>query len=218
MKKNLTELVFILDRSGSMQSLASDTIGGFNSMIETQKKESGEAYVTTVLFDHDYELLHDHINIEDINPITSSEYYARGSTGLLDAVGRTINAIGNRLSATPEDERPDKVIFVINTDGYENCSREFTKKQIKEMIEHQQSKYSWVFMFLGANIDAASEAGGLGIASSHSHNYAYTSEGISSAYSSVDAALCSIRSLDSDFMCAASVDGAISKAFDGIEL
>lgn len=218
MKKNLTELVFILDRSGSMQSLASDTIGGFNSMIETQKKEPGEAYVTTVLFDHDYELLHDHINIEDINPITSNEYYARGSTGLLDAVGRTINAIGNRLSATPEDERPDKVIFVINTDGYENCSREFTKKQIKEMIEHQQNKYSWVFMFLGANIDAASEAGGLGIASSRSHNYAYTSGGISSAYSSVDAALCSIRSLDSDFMCAASVDSAISKAFDGIEL
>lgn len=216
MKKNLTELVFILDRSGSMQSLTTDTIGGFNSMIESQKKEPGEAYVTTVLFDHDYELLHDHVNIVDINPITDREYYARGSTALLDAMGRAINSIGNRLCATPEDERPDKVIFVINTDGYENCSREFTKQQIKEMVEHQQSKYSWVFMFLGANMDAVGEAGGLGINASHSHTYSYNSAGISSLYTSVDAALSSVRAIDSEYMCACTVDAAISKSLDGI--
>ena len=149
MKKNLTELVFIIDRSGSMYNLVNDTIGGYNSMIENQKKEQGDAYVTTVLFDDNYELLHDHINLKEIKPITDKEYYTRGSTALLDAVGKTINSIGVRLNNTPEDERPDKVIFVITTDGYENASRKFTKTQIKDMIEHQQNKYSWTFIFLG---------------------------------------------------------------------
>lgn len=123
MKKNLTELVFILDRSGSMYSLVSDTIGGFNAMIENQKKEPGEAYVTTVLFNDYYELLHDHINIREIYPIIDEEYYVRGCTALLDAIGKTINSIGARLNDTPENERPDKVIFVIMTDGYENASK-----------------------------------------------------------------------------------------------
>lgn len=189
MKKNLTEMVFILDRSGSMHSLTDDTIGGFNSMIEKQKKEEGEAYVTTVLFNSKHKLLHDHVNIKDIEPITNKEYSASGNTALLDAVGDTINSIGNRLNNTPEDERPEKVIFVITTDGQENASREFTKNTIKEMIEHQQEKYSWLFIFLGANIDAVGEASNLGINTQYARNYTANSVGTDALYASVSNAI-----------------------------
>lgn len=198
MKKNLTEMVFILDRSGSMMSLTEDTIGGFNSMIENQKKEEGEAFVTTVLFDDQYELLHDHININDIQPITNNEYYARGMTALLDAVGKTINSVGNRLNATPEDERPDKVIFVITTDGMENASREFAKSKVKEMIEHQQSKYSWTFMFLGANMDAVGEAESLGINTDFARTYTADTWGTQSVYTAMSCAVSCARSADFD--------------------
>lgn len=193
MKKNLTELVFILDRSGSMYSLVSDTIGGFNAMIENQKKEPGEAYVTTVLFNDYYELLHDHINIREIYPIIDEEYYVRGCTALLDAIGKTINSIGARLNDTPENERPDKVIFVIMTDGYENASKEFTKLQVKEMVEHQQNKYSWTFMFLGADIDAVGEAESLGINSDFAKSYTHTSVGTQSVYNAVSKAVACLR-------------------------
>lgn len=193
MKKNLTELVFILDRSGSMFNLVSDTIGGFNSMIESQKKEPGEAYVTTVLFDDYYELLHDHINLREIHPITDEEYYVRGCTALLDAIGKTINSIGARLNDTPEDERPDKVIFVIMTDGYENKSKEFTKSQVKEMVEHQQNKYSWTFMFLGSDIDAVAEAKSLGINSDFARSHTHTSVGTQSVYNAVSNAVIYLR-------------------------
>lgn len=196
MKKGLTEMVFILDRSGSMNHLTDDTIGGFNSMIEQQKKEDGEAFVTTVLFDDEYELLHDHVNITEIAPITRKDYYARGATALLDAVGKTINSVGQRLGNTPEEERPEKVIFVITTDGYENASREFTRAKVKEMIEHQQNKYSWVFMFLGANMDAVAEAGGLGIQSAYSKTYTASDIGTTSVYASTAKALSSLRSID----------------------
>lgn len=192
-KKNLTELVFILDRSGSMFNLVSDTIGGFNSMIESQKKEPGEAYVTTVLFDDYYELLHDHINLREIHPITDEEYYVRGCTALLDAIGKTINSIGARLNDTPEDERPDKVIFVIMTDGYENKSKEFTKSQVKEMVEHQQNKYSWTFMFLGSDIDAVAEAKSLGINSDFARSHTHTSVGTQSVYNAVSNAVIYLR-------------------------
>lgn len=198
MKKNLTEMIFILDRSGSMDRLTDDTIGGFNSMIESQKNEPGEAYVTTVLFDDEYELLHDHVNIQDIKPITRNEYFARGWTALLDAVGKTINSVGNRLSNTPEEERPEKVIFVITTDGMENASREFAKSKVKEMIEHQQSKYSWVFMFLGANMDAVSEASSLGINTDFARTYTASDLGTKSVYTTLDCAMASIRSIDLD--------------------
>lgn len=198
MKQNLTEMVFILDRSGSMQNLTSDTIGGFNSMIEQQKKETGEAFVTTVLFDDSYKLLHDHVNIQDIKPITEKEYYARGRTALLDAVGKTIDSIGNRLSNTPEDERPDKVIFVITTDGFENASVEFDKKTIKDMIEHQQSKYSWTFMFLGANMDAVDEATSLGIKSDFARTYTANTWGTQSVYNSVSTVLSYARDTSFD--------------------
>ena len=198
MKKNLTEMVFILDRSGSMGHLVDDTIGGFNSMIEKQKKEIGEAFVTTILFDDRYEVLHNHVDINDIVPITRKEYYALGSTALLDAIGKTINDIGYRLSETPEEERPEKVIFTIITDGYENASREFTKSKIKEMIEHQQSKYSWVFMFIGANMDAVSEASTYGINSAFAATYTASAQGTSSVYTAVDDSICCLRGMSLD--------------------
>lgn len=205
MKKNLTEMVFILDRSGSMYSLTEDTIGGFNSMIDSQKKETGEAYVTTALFDDQYELLHDHVNIKEIKPITNAEYYARGNTALLDAIGKTINSIGSRLSATPEDERPDKVIFVITTDGMENASFEFDKKTVKEMIEHQQNKYSWVFMFLGTNMDAVSEAASYGINTDFARTYTASAQGTSSLYSAVAHTMACMMSDDFDIKACDSV-------------
>ena len=205
MKKDLTEVVFILDKSGSMSGLEKDTIGGFNSMIENQKNEEGEAYVTTVLFDDQYEVLHDHANIQKIEPITNKEYYARGTTALLDAIGKTINSIGNRLSGTPEDERPDKVIFVITTDGFENASKEFDKKTVKEMIEHQQDKYSWTFMFLGANMDAVGEAASLGINTDFAKTYTANSIGTQSVYTSMAKAMSCARSVDFDIKACNSV-------------
>ena len=140
MKKNLTEIVFILDKSGSMSNLTNDTIGGFNSMIEQQKNEDGEAYVTTVLFSENHFMLHDHVNIKDIKPMTHADYMAYGMTALLDAVGTTINSIGERLANTPEEERPEKVIFVITTDGFENSSKEFTREKIKESSQKAYDK------------------------------------------------------------------------------
>ncbi|MDD2496753.1 MAG: VWA domain-containing protein [Desulfitobacteriaceae bacterium] len=177
MKKGLTELVFILDRSGSMSGLESDTIGGYNGMLEKQKKDPGEAVITTVLFDDRYELLHDRINLRGIAPITDKEYYVRGSTALLDAVGITINKIGNALKHTVEDERPEHVMFVITTDGMENASREFSYEKIRRMIEHQKSKYGWEFIFLGANIDAIATAERFGIEEDRAANYNADSEG-----------------------------------------
>jgi len=146
MKKGLTELVFILDRSGSMSGLEKDTIGGYNSLLKKQKKEPGEATITTVLFDDHYELLHDRINLKGISPITDKEYFVRGSTALLDAIGRTIDKIGNAQKHTAEDERAEKVMFVITTDGMENASREYRYDKIKAMIEHQKEKYRWEFL------------------------------------------------------------------------
>ena len=218
MKKNLTELVFILDRSGSMYNLVSDTIGGYNSMIERQKKEPGDAYVTTVLFDDNYELLHDHINLKEIKPITDKEYYTRGCTALLDAVGKTINSIGERLNNTPEDERPDKVIFVITTDGYENASGEFTKTQIKDMIEHQQNKYSWTFIFLGSNMDAVSEARNLGINTDFARTYTANEIGTASVYKSISNAVNTMRGVDFDMQCINSTSyTTVMAALDQVE-
>lgn len=177
MKKGLTELVFILDRSGSMNGLENDTIGGYNSLLEKQKKGSGEAVITTVLFDDQYELLHDRINLRGIEPITDKEYYVRGMTALLDAVGKTISKIGNAQKHTSEDERAENVMFVITTDGMENASREFSYEKVKEMIEHQKNKYGWEFIFLGANIDAAATAERFGISKDRASNYNADSDG-----------------------------------------
>lgn len=154
--------------------------------------------MTTVLFDDQYELLHDHVNIKEIRPITNNEYSARGTTAMFDAIGKTINSIGIRLNNTPEEERPDKVIFVITTDGYENSSKEFTRSQIKKMIEHQRTKYSWTFMFLGANIDAVSEADSLGINTDFAKTYTANSIGTQSVYQSVTCAMSAARGVDSN--------------------
>lgn len=183
MRENLTEMVFVLDRSGSMSGLAADTIGGFNELIEKQKKIEGDAYVTTVLFDHEYEVLHDHVALEEVAPLTDKEYFARGSTALLDAVGRTIDAVGARLAATAEEERPEHVVFVITTDGMENSSREYTAQRVRGMIEHQQQKYSWQFVFLGANMDAVSEARKLGISAKYAADFTPSHSGVRKMYS-----------------------------------
>jgi len=178
MKTNLTELVFILDRSGSMGGLESDTIGGFNSMLAKQQAEPGDCRITTVLFDNEYEVLHDRIDIKAVSPITEREYFVRGSTALLDAVGKTINKIGGVQKNTAEEYRAAKVLFIITTDGMENASREYTYDQIKTLIERQKSDYGWEFIFLGANIDAASVAGRFGIDKSRAQNFHNDSEGI----------------------------------------
>lgn len=163
MKKNLTEIVFILDRSGSMAGLEDDTIGGFNAMIEKQKREPGEALVSTVLFDNDCEVIHDRIAVQKIVPLTRNEYYVRGCTALLDAVGGAIHHIGNVHKYAREEDRPEKTLFVITTDGMENASRKYSYDRLKAMIERQKGKYGWEFLFLGANIDAAKEAARFGI-------------------------------------------------------
>jgi len=183
MKKNLTELVFILDRSGSMCGLESDTIGGFNSMLKKQQAEPGECRITTVLFDDEYEILHDRIDLEAVGPLTESEYFVRGSTALLDAVGKTIRKIINVRKRTAPDYRAEKVLFVITTDGMENASRNFSYSQIKSLIKQQKSRYGWEFVFLGADIDAVDVADRIGIGRNRAQNYRKDSDGIALNYS-----------------------------------
>ena len=193
MKKNLTEIVFILDRSGSMAGLEDDTIGGFNAMIEKQRKEASEALVSTVLFDHETEVIHDRVDIHRIEPITRKEYYVRGSTALLDAVGGAIHHIGNVHKYAREEDRPEKMLFVITTDGMENASRKYTYDRLKTMIERQKEKYGWEFLFLGANIDAAREAARFGISADRTANYHADSEGTAVIYEAVSEAVCNVR-------------------------
>lgn len=163
MKKGLTEIVFILDRSGSMGGLENDTIGGYNSMIEKQKNEEGEAIISTVLFDHESEILHDRVPLAKIEPITEKEYFVRGSTALLDAVGGAIHHIGNIHKYARDEDVPEKTLFIITTDGMENCSREYSYNKVKKMVERQKEKYHWEFIFLGANIDAVNVANKFGV-------------------------------------------------------
>ena len=193
MKKNLTEIVFILDRSGSMAGLEDDTIGGFNAMIEKQKQEPGKALVSTVLFDNESEVIHDRVNIQEIEPMTRKEYYVRGCTALLDAVGSAIHHIGNVHKYAREEDRPEKMLFVITTDGMENASRKYTYDRLKTMIERQKEKYGWEFLFLGANIDAAREAARFGISADRTANYHADSEGTAVIYEAVSEAVCNVR-------------------------
>ena len=193
MHTNLTELVFILDRSGSMEGLEGDTIGGFNAMIEKQKKEVGKAIVSTVLFDNEREVIHDRVDLQDIRPMTREEYYVRGCTALLDAVGHAISHIGNvHKYARPED-RPQKTLFVITTDGMENASRDYSYDRLKTMIERQKEKYGWEFIFLGANIDAVKEAARFGIRAECTANYHADSAGTTLVYGAVNDAICHVR-------------------------
>ena len=193
MKKGLTELVFILDRSGSMNGLEGDTIGGYNSMLEKQKEEVGEAIITTVLFDNEYELLHDRVNLKDIEPITNKEYYVRGTTALLDAIGLTINKCVNLQKNTKKDKLAEHILFVIITDGFENSSREFDYEKVRKMIEHQKNKHSWEFIFLGANIDAISTAERFGISKDRASNYKADSDGVTLNYEVIGETISEVR-------------------------
>ena len=193
MKKNLTELVFILDRSGSMAGLERDTIGGFNAMIEKQKREQGEAIVSTVIFDNVSEVIHDRVPLERIKPMTERDYYVRGCTALLDAIGGAIHHIGNVHKYAREEDRPEKTLFVITTDGMENASRKYSYGRLKEMIERQKEKYGWEFLFLGANIDAAKEAARFGITADRAANYHADSVGTGVIYESVSEAITQVR-------------------------
>ena len=193
MKNNITELVFILDRSGSMAGLESDTIGGFNAMIEKQKKQNGECYVSTVLFDNESEVLHDRVKLSEIRPMTDRDYTVRGCTALIDAIGGAIHHIGNvHKYARPEDV-PENTMFIITTDGMENASRRYSSDRVKAMIERQKEKYGWEFLFIGANIDAVETAARYGIDRDRAVNYNADREGTSIVYESVARAVCNVR-------------------------
>ena len=192
MKKNLTELVFILDRSGSMAGLEGDTIGGFNAMIEKQKKAAGEAVVSTVLFDNACEVIHDRVEVQRIAPLTEAQYSVRGCTALLDAVGGAIHHIGNVHKYARAEDRPEHTLFVITTDGMENASRRYTAEQVKRMIERQKARYGWEFIFLGANIDAVEAAGSIGIAPERAVSYRSDSDGTRLNYEVISKTVCSM--------------------------
>ena len=189
----MTELVFILDRSGSMAGLEKDTIGGFNSLIEKQRKEPGTAVVSTVLFDNESEVIHDRLPLESIPPMTDKEYYVRGCTALLDAVGGAIHHIGNVHKYARREDVPDKTLFVITTDGMENASRRYDYERVRKMIQRQKERYGWEFIFLGANIDAAAEAKRFGIDESRAANYHCDEEGTALNYEVLSDVVCAVR-------------------------
>lgn len=193
MRKNLTEIVFILDRSGSMSGLEQDTIGGFNSMINQQKNAEGEALVSTILFDNVSEVLHDRINVKDIHPLTDHDYMVRGCTALLDAIGGAIHHIGNIHKYARREDIPEHTMFVITTDGMENASRYYSSNRVKQMIERQKIKYGWEFLFLGANIDAVETASLFGIDEDRAVNYQWDSEGTALNYEVISEAISAVR-------------------------
>ena len=193
MRKNLTEIVFILDRSGSMSGLESDTIGGYNSLLAKQKKEEGEVIVSTVLFDDVQEVLHDRVDLAKMKPITEKEYYVRGCTALLDAVGGAIHHIGNVHKYAREEDRPEKTLFIITTDGMENSSRRYSYDKVKKMVERQKEKYGWEFLFLGANIDAIEVAGRFGISADRAVNYECDAVGTAVNYKVLSKAVSQVR-------------------------
>jgi len=190
---NLTELVFILDRSGSMAGLEKDTIGGFNAMIEKQKKQEGECYVSTVLFDDVSEVLHDRVKLSEINPMTDNDYTVRGCTALLDAIGGAIHHIGNIHKYARAEDVPEHTVFIITTDGMENASRRYTSEKIKGMIERQKEKYGWEFLFVAANIDAVETASRIGIKRERAANYNATKEGTTKLYAVMSETVCKMR-------------------------
>lgn len=207
MRKNLTEIVFILDRSGSMSGLEGDTIGGFNSMIEKQKNAEGEALISTVLFDNISEVIHDRVSVQNIKPMTREDYTVRGCTALLDAIGGAIHHIGNVHKYARAEDVPEHTLFVITTDGMENASHRYSSEKVKKMIERQKEKYGWEFLFLGANIDAVETARHFGISEDRAVNYHSDSEGTHLNYEVLSEAICSVR-------CSAPLDANWKKRID----
>lgn len=193
MRKGLTEVVFILDRSGSMRGLEADTIGGFNSMIEKQRKEEGEAYISTVLFDDNCEVLYDRVPVGKVEPMNDNQYYVRGCTALLDAVGGAIHHIANVHKYAREEDRPEKTLFIITTDGMENASRKYSFDKVKKMVEKEKEEHGWEFLFLGANIDAVHVAGRFGIGADRAINYECDSEGTALNYKVLSETVSAVR-------------------------
>ena len=210
MKKDLTELVFIIDRSGSMSGLEADTIGGFNGLLEKQKKETGEAYVSVVLFDDQTEVLYDRVDIQKVEPMNDKQYYVRGCTALLDAVGGAIHHIKNVHRYAREEDVPEKTLFIITTDGMENASRQYSYDKVRRMVEHEKKKYHWEFLFLGANMDAIQVAGRFGIKPSRAVNYENDGAGTQLNYEVMSKAVSCAR------MSATAMD--MEEAFDEEEL
>lgn len=194
MNNNITELVFLLDRSGSMSGLESDTVGGFNSMIEKQKKQDGKCFVSTVLFDHETEVLHDRVPLERVGKMTQKEYYTRGSTALLDALGGAIHHISNVHRYIRQEDVPQHTMFVVTTDGMENASRHYTAEKVKAMIEEKKTQCGWEFLFIGANIDAVSTAAQYGISEDRAVNYNADSAGTGLVFFALEKAVGSLRS------------------------
>ena len=194
MKKNLTEMVFILDKSGSMAGLEADTIGGFNAMIERQKQADGEALVSTVLFSTQSTVIHDRVDLRKIEPLTKHQYFVGGCTALIDAIGGAIHHIGNVHKYAREEDRPEHTVFVITTDGMENASRTYTSDEVKAMVQRQKEKYGWEFLFLGANIDAVETAAHYGIGEDRAVTFHNDSVGQALNYAEVSAAVSQVRS------------------------
>ena len=201
MSKGLTEIIYILDRSGSMAGLEADTIGGFNSMMEKQKKTGERALVSTVLFDNVSEVIHDRVPIDKIEKMTDEQYCVRGCTALLDAVGGAIHHIGNVHKYARKEDRPDKTIVIITTDGMENASSRYSREKIEKMVKRQQEKYGWEFIFIGANIDAYAEASKFGIRRERTVNYVCDEEGTANVFAGVSKAVCSVMKADSMRVC-----------------
>lgn len=211
MNNNLTEIIAILDMSGSMYELTSDTIGGYNSLIEEQKKQPGEANITTVFFDDRYILHHDRENIKNVKPLTSNEYVPCGMTAMLDAIGKTLISVGKKLADTPEEERPGTVLVTIITDGYENASKEFTFDSVKKMIEEQKNKYNWIFTFIGADIDTMAVSQSIGIDSRMAKTYSKTSTGANSVYNSVSQSITLARAYSNSVNQSISLDEMLNE-------
>ena len=193
MKKGLTELVFILDRSGSMHGLEEDTIGGFNSLIARQKQAEGEAYVSTVLFDNESTVIHDRVRIRDVSPMTRNQYRVHGCTALMDAIGKAIHHIGNVHKYAREEDRPEHTLFVITTDGMENASHLYSSDEVKAMVQRQKDRYGWEFLFLGANIDAVETAAHFGINEDRAVTFHNDAMGTTLNYAEVSEAMCNVR-------------------------
>lgn len=193
MKKGLTEIVFILDKSGSMEGLETDTIGGFNSMLKKQRKEEGEAVVSTVLFDTESNVIHDRVPMDKVKDLTEEEYYVGGCTALLDAVGSAIHHIGNVHKYAREEDRPEKTLFIITTDGMENASHQYTYSKVKSLVEQKKENDGWEFLFMGANIDAIEVAGNMGIKKDYAVTYKSDSLGTTLNYEVMEEAIHEVR-------------------------